>query len=103
MNSSQHSMKPTIGVLGGMGPRATLCFYQYLLDLTPAIRDQDHLNVCIVIRPGIPDRTAAILGNGKDPTRDLLSGLKVLEKAGADMAVVTCNTAHYFLQKIKHH
>ena len=62
-------MERVIGVLGGMGPEATLAFYQELIANTPAARDQDHLRVVIESNPKIPDRTAAIVGEGESPVR----------------------------------
>ena len=63
-----------IGVLGGMGPAATADFYHKLIQATPAKTDQDHLKVLIFSNPHIPDRTAAIRGDGPDPLPDLIAG-----------------------------
>ena len=49
-----------IGILGGMGPEATLDLYSNIIRLTPAKRDQDHIQVLIHSNPKIPDRTEAI-------------------------------------------
>lgn len=87
----------TIGVLGGMGPAATVLFFDYLVKLTPGDRDQDHIPIIIHNNPQIPDRTEAIVNKGESPVKDLLAGAKLLEKAGADFICIPCNTAHYFL------
>jgi aspartate racemase len=55
----------TIGILGGMGPEATLEFFKTLLSYDPAERDQDHLHIIVECDPAIPDRTAHILGKGR--------------------------------------
>ncbi|MDR5709380.1 MAG: amino acid racemase [Armatimonadota bacterium] len=94
-------MALTVGVLGGMGPRATADFFWKLIELTPAQRDQDHLRVLIESNPWIPDRSAFILGEGEDPTPWLVEAARRLEVAGADFLVIPCNTAHYFLQAIR--
>ncbi|MDQ7819814.1 MAG: amino acid racemase [Armatimonadota bacterium] len=90
-----------IGVLGGLGPWATLDLFEKILRLTPAERDQDHLRVIIDNNPRVPDRGPAILGEGEDPTPALVEGARTLERAGADFIVIPCNTAHYFHASIQ--
>ncbi|MDI3340522.1 MAG: amino acid racemase [Sphaerobacter sp.] len=91
----------TIGVLGGMGPLATADLYQKIIAATPAQRDQDHLHVIIDADPTVPDRTAALLHGGPDPTPWLVAGARRLAAAGADFIVIPCNTAHAFLGTIR--
>ncbi|MBT9134800.1 MAG: Aspartate racemase [Firmicutes bacterium] len=90
-----------IGILGGMGPQATLDLYQKVLQFTPATRDQDHLQVLIWSDPHIPDRTAAILYGGEDPSYALCAGSARLVKGGAECIGIPCNTAHYYLDAIR--
>ena len=90
-----------IGILGGMGPEATIDLFYKIIKFTPAEKDQDHLRIIIDNNPKIPDRTAAILGKGKDPLHALQETAKNLEKAGADFIIIPCNTAHYFLPLIQ--
>ncbi len=91
----------TIGVLGGMGPWATLDFFEKILRLTPAKTDQEHLRVIIDNNPKIPDRSPAIVGMGEDPTPALVAGARTLQQAGADVIVIPCNTAHYFYERVQ--
>ncbi len=90
-----------IGILGGMGPEATIDLFYKIIKFTPAEKDQDHLRIIIDNNPKIPDRTAAILGKGEDPLPALQETAQNLEKAGADFIVIPCNTAHYFLSSIQ--
>jgi len=90
-----------IGILGGMGPEATMDLFYKIIKSTPAEKDQDHLRIIIDNNPKIPDRTAAILGKGKDPLPALQETARNLEKAGADFIIIPCNTAHYFLPSIQ--
>jgi len=90
-----------IGILGGMGPEATVDLFYKIIKFTPAEKDQDHLRIIIDSNPKIPDRTAAILGKGKDPLPALQETAKKLEKAGADFIIIPCNTAHYFFPSIQ--
>jgi aspartate racemase len=89
-----------IGILGGMGPEATADFYREIIRLTPAKTDQDHIPVVIYADPRVPERTHAILHGGEDPVPCLIRGAVALEKAGAGILAIPCNTAHYFLSRI---
>ena len=88
------SALPTIGVLGGMGPAATADFYGKLVAATPAERDQDHLPVLIHSVPQIPDRAAAFLHGEPSPEPMLVDIAQQLERSGASLIVMPCNTAH---------
>ena len=90
-----------IGILGGMGPEATIDLFYKIIKFTPAEKDQNHLRIIIDNNPKIPDRTAAILGKGEDPLPALQETARNLEKAGADFIIIPCNTAHYFLSSIQ--
>lgn len=90
-----------IGVLGGLGPWATLDFFEKILRLTPARRDQEHLRILIDNNPKIPDRSPAILGDAEDPTPELVITAQNLERAGAEFIVIPCNTAHAFYDRIQ--
>ncbi len=92
--------RKVIGILGGMGPLATVDLYRKIIEATPAERDQDHLHVIIEANPAVPDRSDALLKDGPDPTPLLLEGAQRLVRAGADFVVVPCNTAHAFLPHI---
>ena len=92
-----------VGVLGGMGPLATVDLYRKIIEATPAQRDQDHLHVVIESNPAVPDRSDALLHGGADPTPLLVAGSQRLERAGADFIVVPCNTAHAFLPRVAPH
>ncbi|KKB61421.1 aspartate racemase, partial [Robbsia andropogonis] len=75
-----HKAKPLIGVLGGMGPLATVDFMQRVIDLTPATCDQDHLALLVANLPGTPDRSAAIIDGGPSPLPALLEGIDLLNR-----------------------
>ncbi|MBK1719872.1 aspartate/glutamate racemase family protein [Thiocystis violacea] len=87
---------PFIGVLGGMGPVATVDFMAKLVALTPASRDQDHLPVVVINLPRIPDRSAAILGSGQDPLPGLKEGIALLNRADVGLIAIPCGTSHHW-------
>jgi aspartate racemase len=93
--------KKTIGILGGMGPEATLDCFAKIIKNTPAQKDQDHFRVIIDSNPAVPDRTAAIVGNGQSPVPVMVEGCHTLEKAGADFIIIPCVSAHFFIDEIQ--
>jgi aspartate racemase len=90
-----------IGILGGMGPEATLYLFQKIIKNTGAARDRDHFRVLIDNNPKIPDRTPAILGQGESPLPMMIVTAKNLEKSGADFITIPCVSAHYFIEGLR--
>ncbi|MFF4991474.1 aspartate/glutamate racemase family protein [Streptosporangium saharense] len=86
-----------VGVLGGMGPAATVDFYGKLVEETAAPCDQGHVPVVIWGDPRVPDRSLSLLGAGEDPTPHLRRGIAALREAGCEVLAVPCNTAHAFV------
>lgn len=93
-------MKPdkykTIGILGGMGPEAGSMLFHSILKYTPAASDQEHLPVILMSFPGeIDDRTAFYEGRVKvNPAYRIAEIILRLEKAGAEVAGIACNSSH---------
>ena len=85
-----------IGVLGGMGPLATLDFFSKVLAATDAQGDADHVPLMIQSDPRIPPRPPAILGRARSPLAELLAGRDRLIAAGATALAMPCNTAHFW-------
>jgi aspartate racemase len=86
-----------LGVLGGMGPAATLDFLTKLQAYTPAKRDQDHIRTLVDINPKVPDRN--VPGSGAGPVLAEMAG--ALAGAGADVLAIACNTAHAYADLIQ--
>ena len=89
------------GIIGGMGPEATLDLFKKIIKNTPAKRDQEHIPIVVDNYPQIPDRTNFLYGRGENPLPYLLESLKRLEKAGVDCLCMPCNTAHYFINELR--
>jgi len=90
-----------IGILGGMGPEATIDLFTKIVKGTKAKKDQDHLRIMIDNNPKIPDRTLAIQRKGPSPLTQLIRSAKLLENAGADFIVIPCVTAHHFFEPLQ--
>lgn len=90
-----------LGVLGGMGPAATVDFLAKLTRLTPAARDQEHVPVVVVSDPRVPDRVGPVLrGEGESPLPAMVAGLRALERAGATGVAIPCHTAHVWYDEL---
>lgn len=92
-----------IGLVGGLGPAATVDLYDKIVKASPAKTDQKHYKVIVEQNPQIPDRTAYLLNGGTDPTLALYAACRKLEKDGADIILIPCNTAHAFFESIAPH
>ena len=90
-----------IGILGGMGPEATVDCFDKIIKNTPATGDQDHPRVVIDSNPKVPDRTAAIIGDGESPVPVMVAGCRALQRAGADFIIIPCVSAHVFIADVQ--
>ena len=91
----------TVGVIGGLGPLATLDFFERVLRRTRTYKEEDHLRLIIDNNTKVPDRNAFGRGEGPSPAPALAASAKGLETAGADFIVMACNTAHAWEAEIR--
>ncbi len=90
-----------IGVLGGMGPLATVDFMEKVVRLTHAACDQEHLPLLVASLPYIPDRSLAILDGGEDPLPAMLSGIDLLNRNEVGVIAIPCNSAHHWYAQLQ--
>ncbi|SDF02184.1 aspartate/glutamate racemase family protein [Limimaricola pyoseonensis] len=91
-----------IGILGGMGPEATVLLMQRLIAATPARDDADHVPLLVDMNPQVPSRIARLIeGRGADPGPVLAGMARGLEAAGATALAMPCNTAHHYAPEIR--
>jgi aspartate racemase len=91
-----------VGIIGGMGPEATLDLMRRVLEKTPAQGDQDHIHLIVESNPKIPSRIAHLIeGTGADPTPELIRIALNLQRAGAGALAIPCNTAHAYAHSIR--
>ncbi|WP_163851923.1 aspartate/glutamate racemase family protein [Pseudooceanicola aestuarii] len=94
-------MPGVIGIIGGMGPEATILMMSRLLAGTPARDDADHIPVLVDSNTRVPSRIAHLIeGTGADPTPVLVSMAQGLEAGGASFLAMPCNTAHSYFAAI---
>lgn len=95
-------MQRVVGIIGGMGPEATLDLMRRVLAKTPAQDDKDHIHLIMESNPKIPSRIAHLVdGTGADPTPELIRIAQNLQRAGAEALAIPCNTAHAYAHSIR--
>lgn len=90
-----------LGIVGGIGPAATVDFMSKIIRNTEARRDQDHLRLVVEHNPQIPDRTANLVGDGEDPTSALFEACLRLQDSDATLIALPCNTAHAYIGRLQ--
>ncbi|MFJ6324880.1 MULTISPECIES: aspartate/glutamate racemase family protein [unclassified Rhizobium] len=91
----------TVGIIGGLGPMATVTFMNSILKFTPADSDRDHLHMIVDCNPKVPDINASVLNTGPSAVAGLVEGARRLEGAGADFIVMVCNAAHQYEAELR--
>ena len=94
-------MKRRVGILGGMGPQATVLVMQKIIAAVPAMDDADHIPLIVDQNPQVPSRIRHLIdGAGEDPTPVLEDMARRLVAAGAEALAMPCNTAHHYAAAI---
>ncbi len=91
----------TIGIIGGMGPAATVDFLGRLCAGSGARRDGDHPRILVDSNPHVPDRNAALAGRGASPGPALAAMARELARRGAMVLAMPCNAAHGWADEIE--
>lgn len=94
-------MSKIVGILGGMGPMATVDLFKKIIENTPASKDQEHLRIIIDNNSKIPSRVDALLHGGRSPLPFLIESARLLERAGVDFIIIPCNTAHFWIDELR--
>ena len=89
-----------VGILGGMGPYATVDFFSKIIALTPAKKDWEHLRIIIDNNVKIPSRTRAVLYGEASPVPGMIESINQLASIGTDFVTLPCNSAHYFYEQV---
>lgn len=95
------AQEKSIGIIGGMGPEATVDFMSHVIKSTPATIDQDHIRMIVDNNSKIPSRQSAIRGEGEDPGAAIAAVACCLQDSGADFLVMPCNLAHAWQRDIE--
>ena len=95
--------KKKLGIIGGMGSRAGAWFFGKIVDYSPAICDQDFLEIIFHNNSIVPDRTRAIVYNGPSPLDSLLRSVKLFNANRVEVIAMSCITAYYYYAEICTH
>jgi len=91
-----------IGIIGGMGPEATVLLMQRIIEATPVTDDADHVPMFVDNNPQVPSRIAALIeGRGEDPGPVIAKMARGLQAAGAEALAMPCNTAHHYADRVR--
>ncbi len=91
-----------LGIIGGLGPMATIYFMELIVKMTKADTDRDHIPMIVYNYPDTPDRTAYLLDNSKENPYPYISDMaKLLKEQGCDYFAMPCITAHFFSEDLK--
>ncbi|AGA67754.1 aspartate racemase [Desulfitobacterium dichloroeliminans LMG P-21439] len=94
-------MDKAIGIIGGMGPLATVDIFHKIVSMTEATIEQEHIHIIVDNNPGIPDRLNFLLRDGESPEKALVQSAIRLQCMGAAVLIMPCHTAHYFYDDVK--
>ncbi len=94
-------MKKKLGILGGMGSRAGAMLFSKVIDFSPAVRDQDFIEILLHNNAAVPDRTKSIVYGEASPLKDILRSIELFNENGVDVVIMGCVTAHYFYKEIQ--
>ncbi len=95
--------RKTVGILGGMGARASVRFYDEVIQSCTAVfgvQENDQFPRLLISNLPIPD----IIGDNSNPTiarRMIVEEGKRLVQAGAECLIMACNTAHVALPQLR--
>lgn len=96
------SQEKVLGILGGMGPEATVDLMLRIIKNTPAADDIDHIRCIVDNNPKVPSRIKALIeGTGENPGPVMADMGRRLEAWGADFLVIACNTAHNYYKYVQ--
>ncbi len=90
-----------VGIIGGMGPDATVDLMRRVIAATPASDDGDHIRMLVDNNPKVPSRIRALIeGTGESPAPCMIEMARGLQRQGADFLVIPCNTAHHYYPEV---
>ncbi len=99
---SRQGQRRVVGILGGMGPEATVLLMSRVIALTCAEDDKDHVPMMVDSNTQVPSRIRALIEkDGSDPGPILCEMARRLEAQGAKALAMPCNTAHHYSSVIK--
>ncbi len=91
----------TIGVLGGMGPYASIEFYRKVLELSNPASESGHVRVVMDSNPHIPSRNRHFIYGEPSPVPGMVESITRLMRYPVDSVYIPCNSASFFIPEIR--
>lgn len=101
LDPSKMTSKKILGIIGGMGPEATVYMFNRVVATSQVERDQDHIEIFIHNNTCVPDRTDSILHGGPSPLKELVRSARILQGIGANLLIMPCMTSHYYFDEVQ--
>jgi aspartate racemase len=102
MSLAKSDPKPLLGIIGGMGPLASVYFYEMLTNIQKTGKEQDYIDILLYSIPSAPDRTLYITGkSGESPLGALIHAGRVLKRQNVTTIAIPCVTSHFFYDDLK--
>lgn len=90
-----------VGIIGGMGPLASIDLYKKIVTFAKAKTDQENVPLIIDNNTLIPDRPSFLMNlSSNNPLPMLVSSAKFLKNSGCEAICMACNTAHFFADEV---
>lgn len=96
-------VKKKLGIIGGMGARAGASFLQAVIAHSPAVTDQDFIEIILHNNSAIPDRSRHILHNEPSPLPELHRSLQVLNDNAVQVIALACITSYFYFDQLIPH
>lgn len=93
--------KKKLGIVGGMGSRAASMLFKKIIDASPAITDQEFIEILLHNNSAVPDRTQSIVYGEASPIPEILRSLELFNRNDVDIVVLACITSHYFYDQFQ--
>ena len=92
---------PKIGVLGGMGPEASVAFYNRIIKLFQIEKRARHnFEYPEMMIHNIPSPDNVEAGVDEELRHYLLNSVRLLENAGMELLAIPCNSAHVHIDAV---
>jgi aspartate racemase len=92
----------TIGIIGGIGPEATMDCYSYIVDRAreQLARDGDYSRLPNIIIYSLGEQKFAGLFGEPDQMAKIRAVIEALHRAGADFVIGACNSLHVVYDRL---
>lgn len=93
--------KRKLGIIGGMGARAGAMLFKKIIEASPAVKDQEFIEIILHNNSAVPDRTKCIVHGEASPVKEILKSVELFNQNQVDVMVLACITSYAFLNQFE--